>query len=560
MLVGPTQWGICIRTVLHIGGALALACWNNNIATTCPTVYDIIILDALTGSQTAVLSGHTNCISSLTYSLDGTYLVSGSNDKTIKLWDVQTGGVIKTFCGHTGQVCSVSISADDTMIASASMDRTICLWNIKTGDCCTIERYTDYANTVTFSPTNSQLLSSSGDGTVQQWDITGYKIGSPVPGGHIAFSPDGTQFVTCNKSTITIRNTDSRITVAEFNLTNYPDYCYFSPNGQFIAAAADSTVYLWEITGPDPCLMQTLIGHSFSVTSLVFSSPHCLISASSDKSIKFWQVNASLADPVLPDSESSSLTSAPIRSVSLQARDGLAFSIDLAGMVKIWDIKTGHCKKSYETQIERIKWADIQLVSDRLIIVWGEVIGWEVNVWDAEKGKLQTIGTPSECTQGLRMIGDGSRVLQLCEDSIQAWDIYTGESVCEERLKRDDGSFNTFQRDSLVRFDSLRMDGSKVLVRFGESSVQGWDFGTPGSTLAKLCETSSGKPHLNLIDVRKWSKNSPVRIEVDITGTEVFQLHGKYAEPSATQWDGQYLIAGYGSGEVLILDFSNDLS
>ena len=103
------------------------------------------------------------------------------------------------------------------------------------------------------------------------------------------------------------------------------------------------------------------------------------------------------------------------------------------------------------------------------------------------------------------------------------------------------------------------MDGSKVLVCLGESSVQGWDFGTPGSTPIQFSETSLGRSHLNFVDVRKWLGGSPVRIEDSITRKEVFQLHGRYAEPYVTQWDGRYVIAGYGSGEVLILDF-NDAS
>ena len=548
MVVGPAQWGTCIRTLFDVAATSNLAYWNNNIATTGPAECDIIILDALTGSQMAVLSGHTHSINSLTYSSDGTFLVSGSNDKTIKLWDVQTGGIIKTLCGHTDMVYSVSISADDTMIASASMDQTICLWNIKTGNCCTIR---DYANTVTFSPTNSQLLSSSSSGTIQLWDINGCKIGSPVPGDGVAFSfsPDGTQFVSWKEGIATVRNTDSKSTVVEFNLGSGAGCCCFSPDGRFIAVAADYTIYLWGIAGPDPCLIQTFTGHSSFITSLVFSSTYNLISASGDKSIKFWQIGVSPTDPVLPDSKSSPFTSASIKSVSLQTRDGLAFSVDSAGIVKTWDILTGCCEKSHKTQIERVEHADVQLINNRLIIVWTEELEQEINVWDAETGKLQTINTPSGYTQDLRMIGDGSRVLQLCEDSILAWDIWTGESLCEERLVSDDG-----------RFDALRMDGSKVWIHFWDLLVQGWDFGIPGSTPIQSFETSSGRPHLNLSYVREWLENGPIRIEDSVTGEEVFQLYGKYAKPSAAQWDGQYLICGYESGDVLILDFRDTLS
>jgi WD40 repeat protein len=223
------------------------------------------------------------------------------------------------------------------------------------------------------------------------------------------------------------------VIIAELKLASKAHCCCFSPNGRFIAVAASHTIYLWDITGPDPCLIQTLIGHSDIVTSLVFSSSYNLISASDDKSIKFWQIGASSLDPVLSDPELSSLTPAPIAFVSLQARDGLAFSIDSAGVVKTWDIMTGCCKKSHQTQAKWINYADIQLINDRLIIVGKEMLGWKINVWDAERGKLYTIhtkwgpNTPSTPTQGLRMIGDGSRVLQLYGTLFVpgAWDQWT---------------------------------------------------------------------------------------------------------------------------------------
>jgi WD40 repeat protein len=84
-------WGTCSRTVALDHKPLALACWRDTIAV--GTKY-ILLLDAITGSQVAVLSGHTSRVRSLTFLPDGTSLVSGSDDKTLKLWDIQTGGVV----------------------------------------------------------------------------------------------------------------------------------------------------------------------------------------------------------------------------------------------------------------------------------------------------------------------------------------------------------------------------------------------------------------------------------------------------------------------------------
>ena len=68
-------------------------------------------------------------------------------------------------------------------------------------------------------------------------------------------------------------------------------------------------------------------------------------------------------------------------------------------------------------------YADIQLINDRLIVVWKKALRQEITVWDAEKVKLQTIDKPGGNAQDLRMIGGGSMVLQLSYNSIQAWNI-----------------------------------------------------------------------------------------------------------------------------------------
>ncbi len=76
------------------------------------------------------LEGHTNLVWSVVFSSDGTKLVSGSGDNTVKLWDMVTHENIATLEGHTNWVESVVFSSDGTLLASGSVDGTILLWNL----------------------------------------------------------------------------------------------------------------------------------------------------------------------------------------------------------------------------------------------------------------------------------------------------------------------------------------------------------------------------------------------------------------------------------------------
>src|SRR6201999_3756711 len=140
-------------------------------------------------------SNHADFVSSLAFSSDGISLASGSDDKTVKLWDVQTGGVIKTFHGHILKVLSVSISSDCTVVASGSTDKTIHLWNIQTEECYHIIEQQEWVNYVKFSPTDPWYLISVSDNKVWHWNIHGHQTKSTHNGSCIAFSLDGTQYV-----------------------------------------------------------------------------------------------------------------------------------------------------------------------------------------------------------------------------------------------------------------------------------------------------------------------------------------------------------------------------
>jgi len=99
-------------------------------------------------------------------------------------------------------------------------------------------------------------------------------------------------------------------------------------------------------------------------------------------------------------------------------------------------------------------------------------------------------------------------------------------------------------------------DGSRVWVLFDNSKTKGWDFGISGATPISISGVTPEGPHLELI----WpGNNKRYRIRDKATGNDIFQLSGKYANPTCNKWDGQYLVAGYESREVLILDFNHML-
>ena len=529
----PAGWGTCSRTVAFKGAVEAFTYWKDTIAVGMRSG-NIVTLDGVTGIQTATLSGHTGLVKTLSSLPDGTSLASGSDDKTVKLWDVQTGGVVKTFYGHTGGVVSVSISADYTMIASGSYDNTTRLWNIQTEECLHIIKQQQYVGCVRFSPVDPQhLVSVSGEG-VWHWDINGHQTKSRHYGSGIAFSSDGTQIVFCQGNDVIAQNYKSGAIVAKFHAKmGMTKCCCFSPDGRLIAVGAGSTIYVWDTTSSHPHPIKTFRGHTNVIISLVFSSSSFLISSALG-SVKFWQIGALQTDPVVTDLESTPPTSAWIQSITLQAEDGVVISSDSKGVVRTWDISTGHCKASFQIPAKSSHYRDVRLINSQLIFVWQ--LNEKMHIWDVEKGEsLYTVDAEGDYVGMVRISGDGSIVFYLCRTSIQAWSIQTGEAVGKVGC-------------DYANHHHLTVDGSRVWLHVHDSEPRGWDFGIPGSPPARLSGTSLVHPNnIELQHSRLWDT---------VTGKVVFQLAGRFANPWNSQWDGRYLVAGYESGEVMILDFN----
>ncbi|MEH1871403.1 serine/threonine-protein kinase [Nostoc sp.] len=218
----------------------------------------------------ASLSGHTQAVKSVTFSPDGQILATASDDKTIKLWQVETLEEISTLLGHAHAVKSVAFSPDGQILASGSWDKKIKLWDVNTGrEICTITGHQLQVNSVAFSPQGQLLASASFDRTIRLWRIPALESSQTEPQNRPCYSL---------LSTLS-GHAWAVLTVA------------FSPDGQILATGSDdNTIKLWEVnTGQLIC---TLVGHSWSVVAVAFTADgETLLSASCDKTVKLWRVS-----------------------------------------------------------------------------------------------------------------------------------------------------------------------------------------------------------------------------------------------------------------------------
>ncbi|KAG8723843.1 hypothetical protein FRC09_001545 [Ceratobasidium sp. 395] len=203
--------------------------------------------------------GHHKAVTALAYSPDGAYIVSGSEDCTLRIWDARTGRMVgQPLEGHTGEISSVSFSPDGTRVVSGSRDNTIRIWDVAT---CTmlgapLIGHTSGVTSVSYSPDGARIASGSGDKTIRIWDAyTGQMVGSS-PIGHtnwirsVSYSPGGAFLVSgSDDKTIRIWNTQTGRTIGHplRGQEDLVESVAYSPDSLYIVSRSTwDTVCVWD--------------------------------------------------------------------------------------------------------------------------------------------------------------------------------------------------------------------------------------------------------------------------------------------------------------------------
>jgi WD40 repeat protein len=258
----------------------------------CPVRFDYV---------EGLLQGHRDDVTSVAFSPDGMIIVSGSDDRTIIVWDAYSGNLVHSFHDHEDIASSVAFSMDGTCILSCC-SKAVTKWDTHTGALMhkhALDIGGDIYIRAPFSTNGAQIVSGSFDGTVRILDAQSGAVMLHLNGHHngvgcVAISPNGAHFASCSYGTMRIWDTRSGALVHCIEAHDESMDCVaFSPEStRIVSGSDDDTVRLWDVTSGT--LIRAFNTHRNPVHSVAFSPDGTrIVSGCWDGTVWVWNAKTS---------------------------------------------------------------------------------------------------------------------------------------------------------------------------------------------------------------------------------------------------------------------------
>ena len=477
---------------------------------------------------------------SVSFSHDGKTIVSGNEDGTVKLWNLE-GKELKTLVGHRAVVTSVSFSPDGKTIASASggLDRTIKLWNLEGKEIKTLTGHGAPVTSVTFSSDGKTIASGSRDGTVKLWNLEGKQLKTLTGLGadltRVSFSSDGKTIAAGSRDgtgTVKLWNLEGKEIKTLTGLGAEVNRISFSSDGKTIAAGSrDGTVKLWSLEGKQ---LKTFTGLGAEVSSVSFSPDGKTIAAGSrDGTVKLWNLEGKEIK-ILAGLE------AEVSSISFSSDGKTIAAGSLDKTIKLWNLEGKQLKILIRLGAEV---SSVSFSPDSKTIASGS---WDrtVTLWNLEGKKLKTFPRLGDVVSNVTFSPDGKTI------AAGSWDkTVTLWNLEGKKLK-------TFPRLGVkVTSVSFNPDGKTIAAGSWDGTVTLWNL--EGKKLKTFpghrAEDISLSFSPNGKTMASWSWDGTVTLW-NLEGKELKTFPGHRAEVTSVSFspNGKTMASGSRDGTVTL--------
>lgn len=545
-----------------------------------------------------VFSGHSDRVTSVAYSPDGSQAISGSRDNRAILWEVATGQVIHRLEGHSDWVWDAAFSPDGKTVVTASQDKTLIVWDVQTGAMIRrLEGHTDVVRSVVFSADGSQVLSGSTDKTLILWDVQTGEAIRRFEGDSavydVALSKTGfTALSGGPDGVITLWNAQSGDALIRFGAegnghTSEVWSIAYTPDEQgFVSASDDSSLILWSFETAQP--VRRYVGHSSRVTSVsIRPDGKAMASGSEDNAIIIWDM--ATGGITQRFSGHTSL----VYGVTYSPDGEHLLSASWDDTLRLWDLENGAQIGRFDGQsgeVLSVAYSPdgsqaVSATSGGNLIVWDVTSGAEIRRLEGHSGAVNTVDFSP----------DGKRILSGSDDdSLMVWDAATGEilqrlggagstvghsdAVWSAAFSPDGKMAVSGSRDNTVILWNIE-SGEQVTRLFGHTfHITGVDFSPDGTQVVScgfdnqiiLWDVATGKEIRRFEGHTDWVRsvsfspdgkrilsssadNSLILWDVE-TGKRIRQYEGHTAQiySAAFSQDGRYAVSGSADSTIIV--------
>jgi len=434
--------------------------------------------------------GHTAPVTSVAFSPDGKYIVSGSEDTTIKLWETDTGSEVRTFIGYGYPVYSVAFSSDGRYLVSGCAagrgsylptGENLRIWDVNTGK--EIIRLTGQKGiySVVFSSDGKYVLSGSYR-IMNLWDInTGKEIMSFLGHKHIvtsvAFSPNGRYALSASYDrTLKLWDVSTGNEIRSFSTVGNKSPIWsasFSPDGKYVVASvSDKTLKLWSVsTGNEVKLFS---GNTGAIYSVKFSPDgRYVIAGCSDNTAKLWEVSSGRQLCSLEHK-------GKVYAVAFSPDNKYILSGSEDKSMKLWDLSTGREIRTFKGYGEAIS-SNVFSPNGKFVAsvfgdIWSSVGNKDFIIWDAITGRIiHTFSGHKDIIRSVAFSPDSRYIASGSQDkTIKLWDVSNGSEI-----RSFSGHLSGHK--GIIYSIAFSPDGKYILSGSNDKTLKLWDVESGGN-------------------------------------------------------------------------------